>query len=156
MDKEKKARQKQGVHRVLAHSYIIYLALFLIGVCFDFVFKVKILGDTVIMPLGFFFLIVASVLIIWAQKTGRDLRKIKEKKAEHFCRGPYCYTRIPTQWGLLFLMLGFAIIANAFFIILSALAAFCISRLFFLDKHDKLLIEKYGDAYSEYKRLVRF
>ncbi|MDE2399509.1 MAG: hypothetical protein KGL67_00630 [Patescibacteria group bacterium] len=156
METETKKTHKATVHRVLAHTYTVYLVLFLVGVCLDFIFKIKILEDSIVVPVGFFFLVLASVLIIWAQKTGRDLRKVSEVKTEHFCKGPYCYTRIPTQWGLFFLMLGFGIITNAFFVILSTIVSFFISKFFFQNKHDKLLVEKYGDAYVEYKKLVRF
>jgi len=75
---------------------------------------------------------------------------------EHFCRGPYCYTRIPTQWGLFFLMLGFGIVANALFVILFTILAFFISKFVFMGEHDRILVEKYGDAYAEYKKLVKF
>ena len=108
------------------------------------------------IPVGFLFLVFATVVIIWAQKTGRDLRKVEEVKTEHFCRGPYCYTRTPTHWGLFFLVLGFGIIANALFVILSTIVSFIISKFIFIKKHDEILVEKYGDAYSEYKKLVKF
>jgi protein-S-isoprenylcysteine O-methyltransferase Ste14 len=155
-----KNRYKNKLHRVLAHSYVVYLILLLVGVCLDFIFRIKIFSDSVAMPAGFFFLVLASGLIIWAQKTGNDLRKIaketKDVKAEHFCRGPYCYTRIPTQWGLFFLMLGFGIVTNAFFVILSTVVSLLISKFIFIEKHDKILTAKYGEAYREYKELVKF
>jgi protein-S-isoprenylcysteine O-methyltransferase Ste14 len=156
METGKKKIPTHNLHKVLAHSYLVYLILFLIGVCLDLIFKIRILGDSIMMPLGFVFLAIASIVILWAQKTGRDLRKVEEVKAEHFCRGPYCYTRIPTQWGLFFLMLGFGVILNAFFVILSTIISFFVSKFLFMKKHDKILIDKYGDAYREYKKLVKF
>lgn len=151
-----KIPSKQNVHKVLAHSYSVYFILFLIGVTLDLIFKFKIFTTSIMVPVGFFFLVVASILIIWAQKTGRDLRKVGEVKTEHFCRGPYCYTRIPTQWGLFFLMLGFGIIANAFFVILFTILSFFISKFVFMGKHEKILSEKYGTAYTEYMKQVKF
>jgi len=148
---------KYTVHHVLFHSYFIYFFLFLVGVILDIIFRFKIFQDSVMVPVGVIFLVFSSIIIIWAQKTGRDLRKVKgEVNVEHFCRGPYCYTRIPTQWGLFFLVLGFGIIINAFFIIVSTVVSFLISRFIFIGKHDQILIEKYGDAYRQYKKLVRF
>src|SRR3989338_4301880 len=152
----KKHFYKNNVHWVLAHSYSVYFILFLIGICLDLVFDYKIFRDSIMIPLGFFFLILASFIILWAQKTGRDLRKVKEIKAEHFCRGPYCYTKIPTQWGLLFLMLGFRIITNSFFVIIFTIISFLISKFIFMGKHEKILTEKYGTSYLEYKKLVKF
>ena len=161
MDSENKREQiigknKHTVHHILAHSYSTYFILLLLGIILDFIFDIEIFADSIMAPVGFFFLILASLIILWAQKTGRDLRKVDEVKTEHFCRGPYCYTRIPTQWGLFFLMLGFGIITNSFFVILSTVISFCIFKFIFMEKHDKILLEKYGAAYMEYKKLVKF
>ena len=149
-------QNKNSVHHVLAHSYSVYLILLLIGIGLDLIFGYKIFSNSVMVPIGFFFLALAPIIILWAQKTGRDLRKVKEVKTEHFCRGPYCYTRIPTQWGLFFLILGFGIVTNSFFVILFTIISFLISKFVFIGKHDRILVEKYGSAYTEYKKLVRF
>lgn len=140
----------------MAHSYAVYFVLFLIGMWLDFVFDFKIFKDSVMVPVGFLLLVLATAIILWAQKTGRDLRKVEEVKTEHFCRGPYCYTRIPTQWGLLFLMLGFGVITNSIFIIIATVISFLVSKFVFIGKHDQILEEKYGSAYLEYKKLVKF
>jgi len=105
------------VHKILAHSYTVYLILFLIGVSLDIIFRFKVFTSPAVVPIGFVFLIFASFLIFWAQKSSRNL-DIQHLSKETFCKGPYCYTRHPTHWGLFFLILGFGIIANAFFIIL--------------------------------------
>lgn len=152
----KKNLPKHNVHKVLAHSYSVYFILLLVGIYLDLIFGFKIFQDSVMVPVGFFFLVLATIIILWAQKTGWDLRKVAEVKTEHFCRGPYCYTRIPTQWGLFFLVLGFGIITNSFFIILSTLISLCIFKFVFMSKHDRILGEKYGTAYMEYKKLVKF
>src|SRR3989344_2608296 len=107
--------KRLSVHRVLSHSYSVYFIFLLLSIYLDFLFDFKLFSDTLIVPIGFFFLGLASIVIIWAQRTGHEFRKIKEKRTEHFCRGPYCYTRIPTQWGLFFLMLGFGLVTNSFF-----------------------------------------
>ena len=156
MEPEDKNTSKLSVHRVLAHSYTMYFVLFLIGVTLDLIFRLKIFRTSIMVPTGFFFLVLATVIILWAQKTGRDLRKVKEIKTEHFCRGPYCYTRSPTHWGLFFMMLGFGIMANAVFVILSTLISFIIAKFVFLDKEETILEKKYGAPYLEYKKLVKY
>ena len=156
MEVGNKNSNKHSVHKVLAHSYTVYFVLLLIGISLALIFQFKIFQSSAMIPIGFLFIIFATIIILWAQKTGRDLRKVEEIKTEHFCRGPYCYTRVPTQWGLFLLMLGFGIIANALFVILSTVVSFIISKLVFIKKHDKILTDKYGDAYSEYKKLVKF
>ena len=156
MEVGNKNSNKHSVHKVLAHSYTVYFVLLLIGISLDLIFQFKIFQSSAMIPIGLLFIIFATIIILWAQKTGRDLRKVEEIKTEHFCRGPYCYTRVPTQWGLFLLMLGFGIIANAPFVILSTVVSFIISKLVFIKKHDKILTDKYGDVYSEYKKLVKF
>jgi protein-S-isoprenylcysteine O-methyltransferase Ste14 len=155
MENEKTHFHKNSVHKVLAHSYSFYFVFFLIGVCLDLVFNLKILSNFVIVFFGFIFLIFGTYLIFWAQKTSRHLNKENISK-ETFCHGPYLYTRSPTHWGLFLLMLGFGMITNAFFIILFSFISFIISKFTFLNTEEKILAEKYGAPYLEYKKMVRF
>ena len=152
--REKNNPHKHTVHKVLAHSYSMYFSLFLVGVILDFIFKLKIFTDSVMAPAGAVILVFASFLVFWAQKTSRNLRT-ENISRDTFCKGPYCYTRSPTHWGLFFLMLGFGIIADAVFVVLFTLIAFLISRFVFLDKEEIILAEKYGAPYLEYKKLVK-
>jgi len=158
-NKTKQASSKEILHRskvhwILAHSYTLYFILFLASVFLDFIFRIKIFTNLVMVPVGVALLVFASFLILWAQKTSRNL-DTKNISKETFCKGPYCYTRSPTHWGLFFLMLGFGIIANAVFVILFTLISFLITRFTFLDKQETVLAEKYGAPYLEYKRSVK-
>jgi len=146
--------KRSRVHRILAHSYTMYFIFFLAGVYLDFIFKIKIFTSSFALPVGIVFLIFASFLILWAQKTSRNL-DIKNLSKESFSKGPYRYTRSPTHWGLFFLMLGFGIIANAVFVILSTLISFLIAKFIFLKREEAVLAEKYGAPYLEYKKQVR-
>lgn len=154
METETNNPHKNKVHGILAHSYSTYFILFLIGVYLDLVFRFKIFSNSFMVPTGIILLVFASFLILWAQKTSRDLKKENISK-ETFCRGPYCYTRSPTHWGLFLLMLGFGIITNAVFVILFTLISFIITKFVFLGKEEAILAEKYGTPYLEYKKQVR-
>jgi protein-S-isoprenylcysteine O-methyltransferase Ste14 len=145
---------KNTVHRVLAHSYYVFFLLFLIGVCLDLVFKVRIFSTSFILPFGFLFLTFGTILIFWAQHTSRTINKENITK-DTFLRGPYRYTRSPTHWGLFLLMLGFGMVANAFFIFLSSILSFIITKYTFLNKQEKILEERYGAPYFEYKKSVK-
>jgi len=147
---------EESVHQILAHSYSFYFLLLLISLFIDLSFPVKIFNDSSFNIVGFVLLFIASIIIIWAQMTSRNLSKVSEIKAEHFCRGPYCYTRSPTHWGLFILMLGFGIIINALFVIITTIISMVVSKLVFLKKQENLLTEKYGDSYAEYKKMVKF
>jgi protein-S-isoprenylcysteine O-methyltransferase Ste14 len=149
-----KTYKRNRIHRVLAHSYAMYFILFLVGVTFDFIFRLKIFSGFVTVPAGVVLLMLGTLLVFWAQKTSHRLDKNTMSK-ETFCKGPYCYTRSPTHWGLFFLMLGFGIIANAVFVVLTTLLSFLISRFVFLDREERILVEKYGTPYLEYKKSVR-
>jgi protein-S-isoprenylcysteine O-methyltransferase Ste14 len=142
------------VHRILAHSYFSFFVALVIGLILDFIFPIRILDNVVSMPLSLFLILLATLLILWAQKTSRNMN-IKNVTARTFCRGPYCYTRSPTHWGLFILIIGFGILANAFFIILCTIISFALGKLIFLKKEEAVLAEKYGAPYLEYKKEVK-
>jgi protein-S-isoprenylcysteine O-methyltransferase Ste14 len=146
---------KNSVHKILVRSYFSFFFFFLIGVCLDMVFNLKVFSSYLIMLLGVIFLLFGTFLIFWAQKTSRKLNKENINK-ETFCHGPYRYTRSPTHWGLFLLMLGFGLINNALFIVLSSIISFVVTKLVFLSKEEKILSEKYGAPYLEYKNSVKF
>ncbi len=150
---QKQPRQYR-VHKILAHSYTLYFALFLVGVCLDMIFRIEIFKTTLTVPFGILLVIIASIIILWAQKSSRNL-DLQNLSKDTFCKGPYCYTRSPTNWGLFLLTLGFGITANALFVVLATLISFLISRLFFLQKQEDVLAEKYGAPYLEYKNQVK-
>jgi protein-S-isoprenylcysteine O-methyltransferase Ste14 len=109
------------------------------------------------MSWGAAIIVLATLLILWAQGTNRDLDLKKENiRKENFCRGPYCYTRSPTHWGLFCLMLGFGIMVNAPFVILFTLLALLMTKFIFLNKEEAILEQKYGAPYKEYKQAVKF
>jgi protein-S-isoprenylcysteine O-methyltransferase Ste14 len=150
-----KGVQIHGVHQILAHSYMTHLLLFLAGVVLDLIFNFKFFSSSFWAPFGVYFLILGTVLIIWAQKTSRGLNRCNVSK-ETFSQGPYRYTRVPTNFGLFFLVLGFGLITNAFFVVLSSFISFLVSKFVFLDKQEKILALKYGAPYLEYKKSVKF
>ncbi|MCE9548822.1 hypothetical protein K8Q98_00245 [Candidatus Nomurabacteria bacterium] len=144
------------VHRVLAHSYGLYFLLFLLGFFLSLAFPIKILSSAITRPSGFILLVLASILIFWAQHTSRNLDKKDELKKESFCRGPYRYTRSPTHLGLFLLFFGFGVLINSFFIMLTTLVSFFVTKFIFVNKQEAILTEKYGAPYLEYKKAVKF
>ena len=154
-NQDKTPLQKQSVHKILAHSYSVYFIFFLIVFAWISVFNFKFFNNFIAIPLGFIFLIFGTFLVFWAQKTSRHL-DVKNVSKETFCHGPYRYTRSPTHLGLFLLMLGFGMIANAFFIVLFSIISFLITKFVFLKKEEKILAAKYGTPYLEYKKSVKF
>jgi protein-S-isoprenylcysteine O-methyltransferase Ste14 len=144
-----------NIHHVLAHSYSTYFILFLIGLSLDLAFKLNVFTGNVVAFMGGILLFLGTLLVLWAQKTSRNLDKGNITK-EVFSHGPYCFTRSPTHWGLFFLMLGFGLMANAFFVILLTILSFLVTRFIFLKKEETLLVAKYGAPYMEYQKSVKF
>jgi len=146
---------KNKVNKVLVRSYSAYFFFFLVGVYLNLVFNFKISYSPKIAPVGFILLILGTCLVFWAQKTSRNLKKDDITK-EAFSKGPYRFTRTPTNSGLFFLMLGFGMIANSPLIIICSCIAFIVAKFIFLEKEEKFLAEKYGAPYLEYKKSVKF
>ncbi len=158
MEEKTHVHKHHNVHKVLAQSHFIYLILFLVGVILDLIFKTRIFNSSFMMPIGFALLLLATFIILWSVKTSNDLKKEDKNniKKETFCRGPYCYTRIPTYLGLFLLVLGFGIVTNAFFVVLTTIISFLIAKFVFQDKVENILANKYGAPYLEYKKMVKF
>ncbi len=146
---------KNSVHWVLTHGYATHFVMFLLGVSLDLVFHFNLFSHPLIGQIGVALLILASALILWAQATSRKLPQ-ENITLQTFLHGPYRYTRSPTHWGLLFLALGFGIIADAFFVVVTSILAFIFSKLVFLKREEQLLADKYGAPYLEYKNKVKF
>ena len=135
----------------------MHFILFLIGFFLDMAFNIKFFNPATVgvAGVGIIFLIFGSILIFWAQYTSHHLKKENITK-ETFCHGPYRYVRTPTNFGILFMMLGFGIVANGFFIISFALISFIVAKFVFLNKEEKVLVAKYGAPFLEYKKMVKF
>lgn len=87
----------KSVHAILAHSYAFYFIAFLLGISLDFLFPFKFPNQSVLMPISVALLIIASVLIIWAQGASKKFKKEKTKEnitGKSFYNGPYCFTRV--------------------------------------------------------------
>lgn len=152
----KHKNKHQKVHHFLAYSYFIYLFVLILGVLLDMFFPIKIFHDSIMILVGFILLILSSLLIVWAQKSSVDLLTKENVDKEHFCKGPYCYTRTPTHYGLFLAVLGFGFIINSFFVILLTVFSFLFTKITFVKKQEKELEKKFGEAYREYKKIVKF
>lgn len=146
---------KNKVHKILAHSYSAYLFFFLVGIWLDLVYGLKVFNNSFVAPVGYAFIILGTLLVFWAQKTSRNLNKENISK-ETFLKGPYRHTRMPTNFGLFFLTLGCGMIMNALFVIVLAPISFIVAKFVFIKKQERILAEKYGAPYLEYKKSVKF
>ncbi len=142
-----------SIHNVLAHSYSFYFVAFLFGIILDFVYPVQSFDIHSIQPLGLILLAISTLLIHWAQRTSRNLKK-EEISYKNFMVGPYKFSRMPTHLGIFILLLGFGIITNSFWVILFSFISFFITKMTFIKTEEKILEKKYGDPYLKYKNVV--
>jgi protein-S-isoprenylcysteine O-methyltransferase Ste14 len=145
------------VHKILANSYLSYLLALFFGLILSAIFPSRIFTENYMLNISAVVLFLATGLIFWAQKSTRKFKKQKENLTKRsFKNGPYKYTRHPTNLGLFFSLLSFGVIINSVFVILFSIFAFLLARLVFARKEESLLAKKYGNAYLEYKKEIKF
>ncbi len=150
---------KHGVHQALAHSYIVYFCGFIVGFVLYFLWDYKLVG-ALYDWIGVLFLFIGPVLILWAQNASRRSHQKRTDAGEtlthkHFCAGPYCVTRVPTQYGLVLLLIGLGLVLHSLAIVLSTVVAFILARTIFIPKQEAILEATYGQPYQDYKNKVR-
>ncbi len=159
LSQNNKAIKKASVHHVLAQSYFLFFIAVISGLFLNMIFPIEISNTHPPQMYGIAFLLVGTYLIIWAQQTSRkgtsERREIHSLTHEHFLRGPYKYFRSPTHIGLTLLVFGYGLISNALFVVVTTLIFAVVSRFVYVKKEEKILEEKYGNSYSEYKKKVR-
>jgi len=155
IDKKEIFKIRNRVHRVLAESYSLYMLNLILGLILSAVWPLKVFQNSTFVDFSAFIIFFSSVLILWAQKSSEKL-KTENLTKKSFMNGPYRYTRNPTNLGLFLLIVSFGMLVNSFFVVLFALIAFFVSRLFFIKKEEQLLEKKYGAPYLEYKKTVKF
>jgi protein-S-isoprenylcysteine O-methyltransferase Ste14 len=148
------------VHEFLAHSYFVYLASVVIGFAADLIWPIKF-SFMFQIPLGVFFILIGTFLSVWAQMAsgkGAPIRNVAAADVQHhhFKFGPYTFTRTPTQYGLFGMTLGLSFLYGFFFMALTSVIAFLLGKFVFIKKQEKHLAKKYGSAYLEYKKQVKF
>jgi protein-S-isoprenylcysteine O-methyltransferase Ste14 len=155
--KENEEIRKDLVHFILSHSYLAYLLAIIFGVIFDLFIPIRIFHRPIWQNIGFFIIILSTILIYWAQRISGSRRKGKDMiNGKHrFDRGPYRFSRSPTHLGLSLATLGFGLMAGSFFIFLFMILVIIITKIIFLRKEENLLERKYGEDYSDYKKRIK-
>ncbi len=147
------------IHILLLQSYAIYFFAVILGVIFDNVIAINIFPNHVLLNqyLGIIMILIGSIFIYWAQSTtsSSKVNNTKDRDLNFFLRGPYKYTRNPTNFGLAIMSLGLGFLINSFFSIIFIIIAYLISRIIFIKKQDSILEERYGEVFRDYKQKVK-
>jgi protein-S-isoprenylcysteine O-methyltransferase Ste14 len=136
---------------------MIFLGSVILGVIFDQIFHFDLFKGLTFQYLGIFMIVWGSILVYWAQSTtSQPVSQInKERDFNFFYRGPYKYTRNPTNLGLTVMSFGLGFLINSLFSLIFILITYLISRFIFIKKQDKILAERYGEAFIDYQKKVK-
>ena len=145
------------LHILFFHIYIMFFFAIILGVIFDLIFSYKIFNGVTYQYLGLLMITLGTMLIYWAQRTTSSSKNDinKERDLSFFYRGPYKYTRNPTNFGLTIMSLGLGFLINSFFSVIFILIIHIISKFILIKKQDKILKERYGEVYSDYLKKVK-
>ena len=144
------------VHYILSHSYMVFFLAVMVGVIVDILVPVIIFKNPIFQYIGFTMIIIGSSLIYWAQSaTSTPKEQTNTTKEKDFERGPYKYSRNPTHTGMAIMTLGLGLLLNSFFTVICILVAYLISKFIFLKKEERILEDKYGQTYLNYKKKVK-
>ncbi len=148
--------ESKTVHEVLARSYLSFFVFCTIGIFFDLFFPLNFFVPSLWIP-AVSCLVVGPAIIAWAQYSShhfaKDLLKGKKLTVDSFMNGPYQFVRNPTQIGLVILVLGYSLITSSAMLFAATLIAVLISNYYFRT-HEKILEDKYGEPYKQYKKAV--
>jgi protein-S-isoprenylcysteine O-methyltransferase Ste14 len=145
------------VHVLLSRSYAVYFFAVVLGAFLDEVFHFDIFKNNLYQYVGIVMIIVGTIFIYWAQKTTNTPKSElkKERDTNFFIRGPYRYTRNPTNLGVAIMTLGLGFLINSLLSVIFIIAAYLISKFIFIKKQDYILEERYGSVFNEYKKKVK-
>lgn len=145
------------IHIILFHTYAIFLSAIVFGVIFDQFFAFKFFNSDNFQYVGTIMIVLGSILVYWAQSTTKTTKGEfnKERDTNFFLRGPYKYTRNPTNLGLTVMSIGLGFLINSFFSIVFIVFTYLISRFIFIKRQDAILAERYGSIFTDYKSKVR-
>lgn len=144
------------VHHILSRSYSVYFFSVMAGMIMGTIFADRF-AFMFYREIGLFVMVVGTLFIYWAQSTSGKSKKqaLATNTPRNFARGPYKITRNPTHIGLAMLTIGFGFVSGSFFILFFSILAFLTSKIVFLPAEEKVLEQKYGQEYLDYKKKVR-
>lgn len=106
--------------------------------------------------IGLPLIVLASLLVLWAQRTSGSLRRKKEPLTyDDFKKGPYAFSRRPTNLGLFVLVVGLGFMLNSLPVVAVTAVAMLITHYVFLTREERMLEKNYGEMYVKYKKSVR-
>jgi protein-S-isoprenylcysteine O-methyltransferase Ste14 len=148
-------KKPMNIHLILSRSYSIYFFAFIIALILDVVVNLNLkLGGQMLSSIGFALIILSTFLMYWAQTVNKKVYYLPDGSKD-FTRGPYKYSRNPTQLGLFILVLGAGFMMNSYIISISAVVSLFFSAFFVIPEEESRHIRKHGEVYLKYMKKVR-
>lgn len=153
---QKKTETVGIIHIILFRTYMVFLAAVVLGAILNEVLPLNIFISKNFQYIGVVMIIFGSSVVYWAQNTTSPKRENDgERDINFFYRGPYKYTRNPTNLALTVMSIGLGLLINSFYSIIFIIITYLISRFVFIKKQDFILEERYGEIFVDYKKKVR-
>ncbi|MEI7689068.1 MAG: isoprenylcysteine carboxylmethyltransferase family protein [Candidatus Nomurabacteria bacterium] len=145
------------IHVLLYHSYVVFLLAIVLGIISDAIFTFGKFQGSIYQIIGLLMIIIGTFIVFWAQKTTsyKKIEAQKDRDTNFFIKGPYRYTRNPTNFGLSLMSLGLGFIIGSLFSIIFVVITYFISKLIFIKRQDSILEERYGEVFNDYKKKVK-
>ncbi|MBL4853726.1 MAG: isoprenylcysteine carboxylmethyltransferase family protein [Robiginitomaculum sp.] len=138
---------------------LIVLAILLVGLGLDYVFKTEFSnGAWWLQIVGVALVVLGLVLNLWSAVM---YRKAKTNILPHTADsnlievGPFARSRNPIYLGMLVVFVGISLILNAPLALLFAPLAWLALRFYVIAREEAYLVRRFGDEYTSYQSRVR-
>lgn len=143
---------------VIAPPPLIFAAALLIGLLIEKAAPAALLPGSLRMALGIPLVGASFLLAMWAARTmhraGTNIDPRKPATAL-VVTGPFRFTRNPLYLSLSLLYLGVTALVNALWPLVLIPVVLVVIRYGVIDREERYLERKFGQAYREYKATVR-
>jgi len=146
-------KKPMNIHLILSRSYAVYFFAFILGLIFDTVIYPRLGGQNLQM-IGCIIIVLSTFLMYWAQTVNKRVYYLPDGTKD-FSRGPYKYSRNPTQLGLFMMVVGAGLIMNSYSVVITGIIALIFSVLVVIPEEESRHIKKHDGAYLQYMKRVR-
>lgn len=135
-----------------------FLILLFLSILINFVFPIK---KIILLPysyLGIFFLVLGIILNLWTDrvfKQNKTTVKPNENPIKLITSGPFRISRNPMYLGMLFILLGAAILLGTTVTFIFPFVFFVVIEFLFIPMEERNLEKVFKNTYLDYKRKVR-
>lgn len=150
---------KNSLSHLSSYSVIVFAMALFIAVTLDIVFPIRLFKNGLNHYFGVFVVGIGTYIVYWAEFHGQKFSHKRKRgeisSSDHLKNGPYAKSRNPKYVGLGVLLIGLGLILNSVFVTISAFVSILFIHFFLLHKEEKLMSDRHGDIYHEYKKNVR-